>query len=97
MLRVEGIESEMEFAFGELHQLFLPVLDVLGLLPGPQAAAMRSILGLTDEVVRDRLTVGLAVLTMLSEIASEGPLLCLVDDAQWLDQPSVTRRPRSSS
>ncbi|MFG2205632.1 ATP-binding protein [Streptomyces sp. NPDC048638] len=89
VLRVEGIESETELAFGGLHQLFLPVLNVLDLLPVPQAAAMRAIFGLTDDVVRDRLTVGLAVLSMLSEIADEGPLLCLVDDAQWLDQPSV--------
>ncbi|MEW1686991.1 LuxR C-terminal-related transcriptional regulator [Streptomyces sp. NPDC091265] len=89
VLRVEGIESEMELAFGGLHHLFLPVLHVVDRLPGPQAAAMRAICGLTDDAVRDRLTVGLAVLTMLSEIAEEGPLLCLVDDAQWLDQPSV--------
>ncbi|MEV0581068.1 LuxR C-terminal-related transcriptional regulator [Streptomyces sp. NPDC050392] len=89
VLRVEGVESEMELAFGGLHHLFLPVLHVVDQLPGPQAAAMRAIFGLTDDVVRDRLTVGLAVLTMLSEIADERPLLCLIDDAQWLDQPSV--------
>ncbi|MFD9337838.1 ATP-binding protein [Streptomyces sp. NPDC060028] len=89
VLRVEGIESEMELAFGGLHQLFLPVLDLVDALPQPQAAAMRAVFGLTGDGVRDRFTVGLAVLTMLSEAAADGPLLCLVDDAQWLDQPSV--------
>ncbi|MER6519245.1 AAA family ATPase [Streptomyces sp. NPDC001553] len=89
VLRVEGIESEMELAFGGLHQLFLPVLDLVDGLPQPQAAALRAVFGLTADGVRDRFTVGLAVLTMLSEAAAGGPLLCLVDDAQWLDQPSV--------
>ncbi|MGK5629185.1 ATP-binding protein [Streptomyces sp. URMC 123] len=89
VLRVEGIESEMELAHAGLHQFLLPVTGHLDSLPGPQAAAMRAVFGLTDDVVRDRFTVGLAVLTLLSEAAAEGPLLCLVDDAQWLDQPSV--------
>ncbi|GAA4562499.1 LuxR family transcriptional regulator [Planotetraspora kaengkrachanensis] len=89
VLRVEGIESEMELAFGGLHQLFLPVMDLLGRLPGPQAAAMRAAFGLTDGVVRDRFTIGLAVLTTLAEAVGEGRLLCLVDDAQWLDTESV--------
>ncbi|MGV9264894.1 ATP-binding protein [Kitasatospora sp. NPDC003701] len=89
VLRVEGIESEMELAFGGLHQLFLPVLDLVDGLPEPQAVAMRAVFGLSGDGVRDRFTVGLAVLTMLSEAAAGGPLLCLVDDAQWLDQPSV--------
>ncbi|MFF2401656.1 ATP-binding protein [Streptomyces goshikiensis] len=89
VLRVEGIESEMEMAFGGLHQLFLPVMDLVDALPEPQAAALRSAFGLSGEGVRDRFSVGLAVLTLLSEAAADGPLLCLVDDAQWLDQPSV--------
>ncbi|MFE9483756.1 ATP-binding protein [Streptomyces spororaveus] len=89
VLRVEGIESEMEMAFGGLHQLLLPVMDLAGLLPEPQAAALRSAFGLSGDGVRDRFSVGLAVLTLLSEAAADGPLLCLVDDAQWLDQPSV--------
>ncbi|WP_329154296.1 AAA family ATPase [Streptomyces sp. NBC_01456] len=89
VLRVEGIESEMELAFGGLHQLFLPVLDLLDRLPGPQAGALRAVFGLSDEAVRDRLTLGLATLSLLSEAAAERPLLCLVDDLQWLDQPSV--------
>ncbi|PWK64853.1 regulatory LuxR family protein [Streptomyces sp. CG 926] len=89
VLRVEGIESEMEMAFGGLHQLFLPVMDLVEALPEPQAAALRSAFGLSSDGVRDRFSVGLAVLTLLSEAAADGPLLCLVDDAQWLDQPSV--------
>lgn len=89
VLRVEGIESEMEMAFGGLHQLFLPVMDLVDALPEAQAAALRSVFGLSSDSVRDRFNVGLAVLTLLSEAAADGPLLCLVDDAQWLDQPSV--------
>ncbi|MEV6400263.1 AAA family ATPase [Streptomyces sp. NPDC051907] len=89
ILRAEGVETEMELAFGGLHQLLLPALDVVDTLPGPQAAALRGVFGLTDDGARDRFTLGLAVLTMLAEIAGDGPLLCLVDDAQWLDQPSV--------
>ncbi|MFD0264310.1 AAA family ATPase [Kitasatospora indigofera] len=89
VLRVEGIESEMELAFGGLHQLFLPVLPLVDTLPAPQAEAVRAVFGLSGDGVRDRFTVGLAVLTLLSEAAADGPLLCLVDDAQWLDQPSV--------
>ncbi|MFE2141523.1 ATP-binding protein [Streptomyces sp. NPDC059456] len=89
VLRVEGIESEMEMAFGGLHQLFLPVMDLVDALPVPQAAALRSVFGLSGDGVRDRFGIGLAVLTLLSEAAADGPLLCLVDDAQWLDQPSV--------
>ncbi|WP_328958891.1 ATP-binding protein [Kitasatospora purpeofusca] len=89
VLRVEGIESEMELAYGGLHQLFLPVLDLVDGLPPAQAAALRAVFGLTADEVRDGFTVGLAVLTMLSEAAADGPLLCLVDDAQWVDRPSV--------
>ncbi|MEV1036322.1 AAA family ATPase [Streptomyces sp. NPDC050204] len=89
VLRVEGIESEMELAFGGLHQLLLPVLDRLDLLPPPQAGALRAVFGLSDESVRDRLTIGLATLSLLSEAAAGQPLLCVVDDLQWLDRPSV--------
>ncbi|MET8285273.1 AAA family ATPase [Streptomyces sp. NPDC005132] len=89
VLRVEGIESEMELAFGGLHQLFLPVLHLLDRLPGPQAGALRAVFGLSDEPVRDRLTLGLATLSLLSEAATDDPLLCLADDLQWLDRPSA--------
>ncbi|WP_331741378.1 AAA family ATPase [Kitasatospora sp. NBC_00085] len=89
VLRTVGIESEMELAFGGLHQLLRPLTDHLDRLPEPQAAALRSAFGLTGEAVRNRFTVGLAVLTTLSEAAGDEPLLCLVDDAQWLDQASL--------
>ncbi|WP_329292101.1 ATP-binding protein [Streptomyces sp. NBC_01455] len=89
VLRVEGIESEMELAFGGLHQLFLPVHHLLDRLPGPQAGALRAVFGLSDEPVRDRLTLGLATLSLLSEAATDDPLLCLADDLQWLDRPSA--------
>lgn len=89
VLRVEGIESEMELAFGGLHQLLLPVLERLDLLPPPQAGALRAVFGLSDETVRDRLTIGLATLSLLSEAGAGKPLLCVVDDLQWLDRPSV--------
>ncbi|MFD7325209.1 AAA family ATPase [Streptomyces sp. NPDC059875] len=89
VLRTVGIESEMELAFGGLHQLLRPVTDRLDTLPGPQAAALKAAFGLTGETVGDRFTLGTAVLTMLSEAAGGSPLLCLVDDAQWLDRASL--------
>ncbi|MGD3112933.1 AAA family ATPase [Streptomyces sp. YGL11-2] len=89
VLRVEGIESEMELGFSGLHQLVLPILQVLDRLPAPQARALRSVFGLVDVPVRDRLTVALATLSVLAEAAADTPLLCLIDDLQWLDQPSV--------
>ncbi|WP_415947968.1 helix-turn-helix transcriptional regulator [Streptomyces sp. KLOTTS4A1] len=90
VLRTVGIEAEMELAFGGLHQLLRPVADCLDALPAPQAAALQAVFGLTGgEAVRDRFTVGLAVLTALSRAAADGPLLCLVDDAQWLDHASL--------
>ncbi|WP_074313463.1 helix-turn-helix transcriptional regulator [Micromonospora cremea] len=89
VLRIDGLESETELAFAGLHQLFLPSMDLVDQLPGPQARALRAVFGLTDDTVRDRFVIGLAVLSMLSEAAGEGTLLCLVDDVQWLDRASV--------
>ncbi|WP_419994652.1 ATP-binding protein [Streptomyces boninensis] len=89
VLRTEGVESETDLAFGGLHQLFLPVLDTLDRLPTPQATALRAILGLTDAPVHDRFTVALAALSVLSEAATDQPVLCVIDDVQWLDQPST--------
>ncbi|MFG2825112.1 helix-turn-helix transcriptional regulator [Kitasatospora sp. NPDC048365] len=89
VLRTVGIEAETELPFAALHQLLRPALDRLGVLPGPQADALRSAFGLAAAGGQDRFLTGLAVLTLLSEYAGEDPVLCLVDDAQWLDRPSL--------
>jgi hypothetical protein len=87
--RVAGVESEMELAFAALHQLCAPMLDKLGGLPDPQRAALGVAFGLNAGAVPDRFLVGLAVLSLLSEVAEQQPLLCVVDDAQWLDRASA--------
>ena len=84
--RAAGVESEMELAFAGLHQLCAPMLDRLERLPAPQRAALRTAFGLSAGSAPDRFLVGLAILSLLAEVAEEHPLLCLVDDAQWLDQ-----------
>ncbi|RFS83579.1 helix-turn-helix transcriptional regulator [Actinomadura spongiicola] len=91
VLRVTGVEAESGIAFASLTQLLWPVRDRLDTLPTPQAAALRSALGGPEAVPgRDRFTTGLAVLTLLADLADEGgPLLCVVDDAQWLDTPTA--------
>jgi DNA-binding CsgD family transcriptional regulator len=87
--RAVGVESEMELAFAALHQLCGPMLDHLERLPAPQREALAMVLGLTDGLAPDRFRVGLAVLGLLSEAAAERPVLCLVDDAQWVDRASA--------
>ncbi|WP_218920417.1 AAA family ATPase [Lentzea guizhouensis] len=87
VLRGVGIESEAELAFGALHLLLYPYLDRLDLLPGPQAAALRGAFGLSDDSATPFL-IGAATLTLLAELAAEQPVLCVVDDAQWLDRGS---------
>ena len=89
VLRVGGVESEMELAFAGLHQLCRPLLDKLDALPAPQAEALSTAFGLRGGSPPDRLLIGLAVLSLLSEAAGEVPLVCLIDDAQWLDQASL--------
>ena len=84
-----GVESESQFAFSGLHQLCAPLLDRADALPEPQQAALGVALGLRSGAAPDMFLVGLAALNVLAEVAEEGPLLCLVDDAQWLDQASV--------
>lgn len=84
-----GVESEMQFAFAGLHQLCAPLLDRAGALPAPQQAALGVAFGQRDGAAPDRFLVGLATLNLLAEAAEEAPLLCLVDDAQWLDQASA--------
>ena len=87
--RVAGVESEMELAFAGLHQLCAPMLGELDGLPGPQRDALRGAFGLQDGAAPDRFLVALAVLSLLAEAAEERPLVCLVDDVQWLDRASA--------
>ncbi|HWD75763.1 MAG TPA: ATP-binding protein, partial [Solirubrobacteraceae bacterium] len=78
--RAVGVESEMELAYAALHQLCAPMLDRLVRLPGPQRDALGVAFGLRAGTAPDRFLVGLAVLSLLSEVAGERPLLCVVDD-----------------
>ena len=87
--RVVGIESEMELAFAGLHQLCAPMLGYRDRIPGPQSDALATAFGLSAGEPPDRFLVGLAVLSLLAEVAEEEPVLCLVDDAQWLDDVSA--------
>ena len=87
--RAAGVQSEMELAFAGLHQLCAPMLDHAQPLPGPQREALRTAFGLSAGPVPDRFLLGLAVLGLLSEAAGERPLICVVDDAQWLDRASA--------
>ena len=89
VLRAVGVESEMELAFATLQQLCAPLLDRLDRLPAPQRDALGVAFGLRAGDAPDRFLVGLAVLSLLSEAAEEQPLVCVVDDAQWLDRASA--------
>jgi hypothetical protein len=89
VVRAVGVESDMELPFASLHQLCGPLLDRLPALPAPQRQAMEVVFGLSAGGVPDRFLVGLAVLSLFSEVAEQQPLLCVVDDAQWLDQASA--------
>jgi predicted ATPase len=86
---VAGVESEMELVYAGLHQLLTPMLGHLELLPAPQADALGTAFGLSSGSAPDRFLVGLATLSLLAEVAEEHPLICLVDDAQWLDRAST--------
>jgi DNA-binding CsgD family transcriptional regulator len=88
VVRASGVESEMELPCAALHQLCAPLLGWLDRLPGPQRDALRTTFGLSAGAVPDRFFVGLAVLGLLSEVAEERPLLCVIDDTQWLDRAS---------
>src|SRR5271169_1566269 len=85
----DGVESEMELPYSSLQQLCARMLHRLDRLPPPQRDALSVALGLQSGSAPDRFLVGLAVLGLLSEVAAEQPLLCLIDDAQWLDQTSA--------
>ena len=87
--RAVGVEGEMELAYAALQQLCSPSLAHLERLPGPQREALAVALGLGAGQAPNTFLVGLAVLGLLSEAAEERPLLCVVDDAQWLDRASA--------
>jgi tetratricopeptide (TPR) repeat protein len=98
VLTARGVQSESELPFAALHQLFRPALDRVAALPAPQAEALEGALGLGSSTGRERFLVFAGCLSLLSELAEERPVLCLLDDAQWLDRASaeallfVTRR-----
>src|SRR5580700_5736377 len=89
VVRAAGVQSEMELAFAGLQQLCKPLLDHLDRLPGPQRDALQTAFGLSAGPAPDRFLIGLAVLSLLSDAAGEQPLICLVDDQQWLDDASA--------
>src|SRR4051794_9445088 len=86
--RAAGVQSDMELAYASLHQLCGPLLDRLQRLPPPQRQAMEIVFGLSAGEAPDRFLVGLAVLSLFSDAAEQRPLLCVIDDAQWLDRAS---------
>jgi DNA-binding CsgD family transcriptional regulator len=90
VLRVRGVESESELAFAALHQLLRPVLRFQRGLPAHQAKAMRVATGIEQGDGADRFLVAVAALGMISDVAEESPVLCLIDDAHWLDNASAT-------
>ena len=87
--RAAGVESELELAYAGLHQLCSPYLDRIDRLPSPQRDALGTTFGLRAGRAPDRFLLGLAVLTLLSDVAEDQPLICIVDDAQWLDRASA--------
>ena len=89
VVRAMGVESDMELAYASLHQLCGPLLDRLERLAPPQRQAMEIVFGLSAGEAPDRFLVGLAVLSLFSEAAEQRPLLCVIDDAQWLDRASA--------
>jgi hypothetical protein len=89
VLRVAGVQSEMELAFAGVHQLCAPLMGRLGVLPEPQREALATAFGMSPGPAADGFLVGLAVLGLLSEVAGERPVLCVADDAQWLDRASA--------
>jgi DNA-binding CsgD family transcriptional regulator len=87
--RAAGVQSEMELAFAGLHQLCAPMLDGLSRLPGPQRSALETAFGLSAGLPPDRFFIGLAFLGLVADTARDRPLICAVDDAQWLDDASA--------
>ncbi|WP_245716752.1 helix-turn-helix transcriptional regulator [Nocardia mikamii] len=88
-LRAVGVESEMELPFAALHQLCVPLLDRLAELPAPQRDSLETVFGMRSGTPPQPFLVGLAVLSLFSDASESGPVLCVVDDAQWMDQASA--------
>ncbi|MEV4264650.1 AAA family ATPase [Kribbella sp. NPDC049584] len=89
LLRAVGVQSEMELVFAALHQLCMPLLDRMKRIPEPQRRALATVFGLAPGPAPDRFMVGLAVLSLISDLAAEQPVLVVVDDAQWLDSATA--------
>src|SRR6516225_4892830 len=89
VLQAVGVESDMELAYAGLHQLCAPFLDRLDGLPAPQRDALGTAFGLRAGEAPDRFLIGLAVLSLLAEAGADCPLVCVIDDAQWLDRASA--------
>jgi DNA-binding CsgD family transcriptional regulator len=87
-VRLVGVQSESGFGFGALHRLLVPFMDRIGTLPDRQRDAIGTAFGVVDGPPPDRFLVALAALTVFSEVAAERPLLCVVDDVQWIDRES---------
>jgi DNA-binding CsgD family transcriptional regulator len=89
VVRVAGVQTEMELPFAGLYQACAPLLDRIDAIAAPRREALRTAFGLSEGPAPDRFLIGLAMLGLFSEAASDGPLLCLVDDYQWLDRASA--------
>src|SRR6185436_7973943 len=89
VVRAAGVQSEMELAYAGLHQLLASMLDRLDGLPAPQSEALQTAFGLSSGRPSDRFFLGLAVLTLISDVSEEQPLVCVVDDEHWLDRASA--------
>jgi len=89
VLRCVGAPTEATLPFAGLSQMLRPILQLIGQLPGPQAAALRSVFRLSDDQVKDRFLISVGVLSLLSEAAEQMPLLCAVDEVRWLDHESA--------
>lgn len=89
VLPARGVESESDLPFAGIHQLIRPALHLIDQLPAPQAGALQGALGLANGSANHRFLISAGCLSLLSELARQKPVLCLVDNAQWLDAPSA--------
>jgi predicted ATPase len=90
VVRIVAVESETSLGFAAVHRLLLPFLHSVDRLPGPQRRALGVAFGLVTGPPPDPFLVGLAVLTLLADVAEVRPVLCVIDDAQWLDEDSAS-------